>query len=266
MFSSKISSYIKEFIFFVTKNAQATVFGFFIVILIFLTKYISLFDIHSYDLIFLAVVCFQVFLIFSKRESLKEFRVIILFHIVATIMELFKTSKAIGSWSYPMVESAFFVIATVPLFTGFLYSAVGSYISRSIQIFDMKFYEYPSKINSGLLALLIYINFFTHHFFYDMRYILFLGIVILFGKTKIYFTITERVRSIPFILAGFLAAFFVWLVENFSSYMGVWLYPNQVNTWQMVSVQKIGSWFLLLVVSFVLISLIHRDRLMQIER
>lgn len=261
MLSINIYSFLQEFFVFVVKNIQATIFGFFIVVLILITEYIPLFGFHRYDVIFLAVVCFQLFLLFSKKEGLKEFGVIILFHIVATLMELFKTSSSIGSWAYPLVGTAFFAITTVPLFTGFLYSAVGSYMSRSISIFNMYFSQYPNPYLVASVAIIIYLNFFTQHFIYDFRYVIFIFIACIFWKTKIHFTVTSYVRKMPFILAGLLAAFFVWLVENFASYMGIWLYPNQTKVWQMVSIQKIGSWFLLLIVSFALISLIYQDRL-----
>lgn len=255
----------KELIIFTKKNIKAAIFGFYIVALIFTTEYIPMLGLHRYDVIFVAVLLFQIFLITSKRESISELKVIFSFHLVATVMELFKTSADIGSWSYPAVGSAFFALATVPLFTGFLYSAVGSYISRAIKFFDMCFVDYPKLWQAAAIAAAIYINFFTHHFIYDFRYFIFVLILILFWRTKIHFKIIKHTRKMPFIIAGFLSAFFVWLVENFASYMNIWLYPDQVEVWKMVSVQKIGSWFLLLIVSFVLVSLVYKERLIKKE-
>lgn len=47
--------------------------------------------------------------------------VITIFHVVGTAMEVFKTHA--GSWVYP--EENFFRIGGVPLFSGFMYAAVG---------------------------------------------------------------------------------------------------------------------------------------------
>ena len=83
--------------------------------------------------------------------------VIVVFHLVATIMELFKTSDAIASWFYP--EDYFFGIGNVPLFTGFMYSAVGSYITRVWRIFELEYSWYPPRITTVLLVILIYGNY-----------------------------------------------------------------------------------------------------------
>ena len=98
---------------------------------------------HRYDFIFLAAIGFQLFMLAARLETLRESMVIVVFHITATIMELFKTSDAIGSWQYP--EAYLFGIANVPLFTGFMYSAVGSYIARVWRLFDFQYSHYPAR-------------------------------------------------------------------------------------------------------------------------
>ena len=57
--------------------------------------------IHRYDFIFIAAILFQVALFLLRLETPREAVVIVVFHLVATVMELFKTSDAIGSWVYP---------------------------------------------------------------------------------------------------------------------------------------------------------------------
>ena len=259
IYNEREISRLKEFGLFVVKNAWACLYGALFLLVVLISQYVPL-PIARYDFIFILAVLIQIILVATKLESFKEVRVILLFHVVATVMELFKTSGQIGSWSYPGVDQAFFKILTVPLFTGFLYSSVGSYISRIIRIFDMHFEQYPKQIYVGLLALTIYINFFTHHYVYDLRYILFAIILLMFWKTQIQFTVHKKVRKFNFIFAGFACAFFVWVAENIASYSNVWLYPDQIEYWKMVSLHKIGSWFLLLIVSFLLVSLVYKDR------
>ena len=64
-----------------------------------------------------------------------EAKVILMFHAVGTVMEIFKTSA--GSWIYP--EANLLRIGGVPLFTGFMYAAVGSYLARVWRLFDFRF-------------------------------------------------------------------------------------------------------------------------------
>jgi uncharacterized membrane protein YoaT (DUF817 family) len=176
-------------------------------------------------------------------------------------MELFKTSSAIGSWAYPEVGSALFTIGNVPLFTGFLYSAIGSYISRAFTFLKLSYEHFPKYIHLWVLAGLIYLNFFTHHFFFDIRYILFAYVFVIFFRTKVHFQAYHKQRSMPFLMTAFLTGLFVWIAENIGTFTRIWQYPNQVEYWHLVSFSKVGSWFLLLILSFALVTIIYRDRL-----
>lgn len=211
---------------------------------------------HRYDFIFLSAIGFQIFLLITRLESPKEALVIIVFHIVATIMELFKTSDVIASWKYP--EHYFFGIGNVPLFTGFMYSAVGSYIARAWRIFEFRYQYYPNKTVTLIIIGLIYINFFTHHYIIDLRWYLITAIALLFYKTKIHFRIIKTHRNMPLLLGWLLVALFIWFAENIATFANIWIYPNQKDGWKMVPVEKISSWFLLMLLSFVLVTLINR--------
>jgi len=162
---------------------------------------------HRYDFIFIAAIVFQVVLLVLKLETLRESLVIIVFHLVATVMELFKTSDAIGSWTYP--EAYVFGIGNVPLFTGFMYSAVGSYIARVWRIFEFEYSHYPPKKLTVALVCLIYINFFSHHFIPDFRWLLLAATVVMFYRTRIYFRIIKRHRYMLLLPGWFLMASFI---------------------------------------------------------
>jgi len=62
----------------------------------------------------------------------------------------------------------------------------------------------------------------------------------------------------PFLLAGTLTAFFLWLAENVGTLTHTWMYPGAYpgKSWHMVSIQKMGAWGLLLIISFVTVSLV----------
>ncbi len=210
---------------------------------------------HRYDFIFLAAIVFQLCLLIFRLETWREAVVIIVFHIVATVMELFKTSDAIGSWSYP--EDFFFGIGNVPLFTGFMYSAVGSYLVRVWRLFEFRYNHYPRRRWTVLLVSAIYINFFTHHYIMDFRWLLLAWTVVLFFRTTIHFRVIEVHRHMPLLIGWFLVALFIWFAENIATFANVWMYPSQVNGWQMVSLNKLTSWYLLMLLSFVLVTLIN---------
>ncbi len=251
-----MKSALYEFWLFGIKQAYACLFGGFLLAVMIITRYWYPIDsLHRYDFIFLAAIAFQVLLLLTRLETLRESLVIVVFHVVATIMELFKTSDSIASWTYP--EAYVFGIGNVPLFTGFMYSAVGSYIARVWRIFEFEYSQYPDKWATLVLVSLIYLNFFTHHFIFDLRWILLAFTVFLFYNTTIYFKVSHTHRKMPLLLGWFLVALFIWLAENIATFTNIWIYPNQTEQWNMVSLSKLSSWYLLMLLSFVLVSLIN---------
>lgn len=255
-----------ELWYFFLANLRASYFGAFLLAIFLLTEIVTVPYISRYDFIFLMAIGFQICALVFRFERLKEFFVIILFHILATGMELFKTHPAIGSWTYPGLGHAVFVLATVPLFTGFLYSAIGSYISRAFIFLRLSYERFPAYYHLWILVILIYVNFFTHHFLYDIRYILFAYTFIIFFKTKVHFQVYQKERTMPFLLTAILTALFVWIAENIGTFTQIWLYPSQLQYWHFVSFNKMGSWFLLLILSFALVSIIYREKLKRITK
>jgi uncharacterized membrane protein YoaT (DUF817 family) len=243
---------VKEFLIFGFKQAHAAMFAGSFFVLLFLSNKISLFGLARYDFLFLAAVAIQSVLYFTKLETKDEVKVIFLFHIIGLVLELYKTNPAIGSWSYP--EDGFFKIATVPLYSGFMYAAIGSYISQSWKIMKLELTNYSRYRLSVLLCFLIYLNFFTNHFIYDFRIFLIISVFAFFWKTRVYFTVNNIRRWMPMNLAFLLIAFFIWIAENISTYLGAWQYPNQVHAWSVVSTSKITSWFLMVIISFILVA------------
>lgn len=254
-----MKSFLREFWLFGIKQASASVFGGYLLFLILVTRFWYPFEsLYRNDFLFLAALGFQLALLLFRLENPREAAVILIFHIVATVMEVFKTSDAIGAWHYP--GEFRMGIGNVPLFAGFMYSAVGSYIARVWRIFDFRFTGYPSRTATYVLVTLIYLNFFTHHFFPDLRNGLLVFAVLCFGRSTIYFRIDRKHRHMPVLLSCFLGAFFVWIAENLSTWSLIWTYPNQADGWQMVPVSKLVAWFLLMMLSFVLVTLVNEIR------
>ena len=243
---------------FVLKQGWACLFGGLLLVAIISTKLTWNADwpLHRYDALFLLAVALQVLFLWRKLETWDEARVILLFHLTGTAMEWFKVGA--GSWAYP--EPALFKLMGVPLFSGFMYASVGSYMARVIRIFEMRFAPYPPFWITYLLALAIYVNFFAHHFLPDLRLILFVATVAIYGRTRVWFRVADRDRWMPMPVAGVMSALALWVAENIGTASGTWLYSGQ-NPAHWVSFAKLGSWYLLLYVAFVTVSLVSRDAL-----
>jgi uncharacterized membrane protein YoaT (DUF817 family) len=251
--------WLGEFLIFGFKQAWACLFGGLMLAAIIGTKLVwqPHWPVARYDALLIFAVAAQIGMLVFRLETLEEAKVILLFHLVGTIMEVFKT--AMGSWSYP--EPSLVRIGGVPLFTGFMYACVGSYMARVIRLFDMRFTSYPPLPATVALAGAIYINFFTHHYVFDARYLHFMAAFAVYGRARIYFTIDTVPRWMPLLLAAFLTSIFLWIAENVGTLTGTWLYPTQSAAgWRPVTLHKMGAWFLLLIISFVLVTLVHRPR------
>jgi uncharacterized membrane protein YoaT (DUF817 family) len=167
---------------------------------------------------------------------------------------VFKTAH--GSWIYP--EPSLLRIGGVPLFSGFMYACVGSYIARIIRLFDIRFVNYPPAWTTWLLAALAYVNFFSHHYLPDIRLGLFAVSGLIFWRCWFQFTPDAKPRRMPAILGLVLVALFIWIAENIGTLTAAWAYPNQREGWRLVSINKLGAWYLLMLLSWVLVSLVHQ--------
>jgi uncharacterized membrane protein YoaT (DUF817 family) len=249
---------LAECVMFVLKQGWACLFGGLLLAAIIGTRLVWQADwpLQRYDALFLFAIGTQALFLWRKMETWEEARVILLFHLTGTAMEWFKVNA--GSWAYP--EPALFKVMNVPLFSGFMYAAVGSYMARVIRIFDMRFAPYPPMIRTWALAIAIYINFFAHHFGPDIRYVLIAATLFLYGRTRIWFRISTRDWWMPMPVAAGLSALALWVAENVGTATGTWLYAGQAPD-SLVSFAKIGSWYLLLYVAFVTVTIVIRSAL-----
>ena len=247
-----------EFAVFVLKQAWACVFGaaFLAVVLAAKLWYPDDAPLARNDALTIAAVLIQVVMVLGRLETLRELRVIVTFHVVGTLMELFKTD--VGSWMY--AADGVLRLGGVPLYSGFMYAAVGSYMVRVYRLFDLRFTRYPRRWITAVVAVAIYANFFTHHWIVDLRWVLILAVVVLWGRTMMHFRFFRGRFRMPILLAFAGVAVFIWLAENIATYAGAWLYPSQVGEWHPVDVSKLSSWFLLMIVSVVLVTWVYPPR------
>lgn len=243
---------------FAIKQAWAAIFGGLMLAAIVFTHFVDLPWLTRADWLFLFAITVQIILLLTRLEKPHEVITILVFHLVGLGMEIFKTSNMIGSWSYP--GDAFFRVGNVPLYSGFMYAAVGSYIARSWRVLELEFTPYPRRLYTVLFALAVYINFFSHHFAPDIRLVLFAIAALLYGRTWVTYRLHTKQHRMPLLLGFVFIALFIWLAENIATFSRAWLYADQLQTWHVVSLQKIGSWFLLMIISFIMIDLLHHIR------
>lgn len=246
---------LTELVMFALKQGWAALFGISLLTAILITKAFWSPDwaIARYDALVIIAVGLQALFIWARLETFEEARVIALFHLTGTAMEIFKIQA--GSWAYP--EAGLLKVMGVPLFSGFMYASVGSYMVRVIRLFDMSFRPFPPMALHFGLAVAIYVNFFAHHFLPDIRLALFAGTIVLYARTRISFRIGTRWYWMPLPLAAILCSFFLWVAENVGTLTGTWIYSGQSA--EIVSFAKMGSWYLLLYVAFATVTLAAHD-------
>ena len=179
---SPLRAGLYEFLLFGLKQAWACLFAAIMLGLLLTTHLLwpASAPIARYDFLVVAAILVQVALLVLKLEHRNEAVVIAVFHVVGTIMELFKTAH--GSWIYP--EPSLLRLGGVPLFSGFMYACIGSYIARIWRLFDIRFIGFPPLWVSWALAVAAYANFFSHHYILDLRWALFALTVLAYARTS----------------------------------------------------------------------------------
>ena len=182
-------------------------------------------------------------------ETWREVLVIFGFHALGLALEIFKVQQ--GSWLYP--GDAVTKVAGVPLFSGFMYAAVGSYICQAWRRFDLRVSHYPRRrppwwrsastptssptTTSSTCACCGRPS----------------GLWVL-RRCQVHFTVGDARYRMPLALSFLLIGFFLWLAENGATFLDAWNYPGQVDVWEAVHASKLGAWALLVSMSFVLVA------------
>ena len=241
---------LREFFWFGLKEARACLFAGLFFVAVFAMPRTGLFGLPRYDALLLWALAVQAWMLWARLESFDEFRAICLFHVVGFVLEAYKTR--IGMWSYP--DFAYSKFLGVPLFSGFMYAAVGSYIIQAWRLLDVRIRHHPPYWMAVGAALLIYANFFTHHYIGDYRWYITALVLGLYARATVVFRPLDRERRMPLLLAFVLIGFFLWLAENLSTFYAIWSYPNQMGAWSKVHLGKWSSWSLLVIMTFTIVA------------
>ena len=241
-----------EFLYFAIKEARACLFVGLFFAAVFSVPHEGIWGLPRYDALLVIALGIQAWMVWTKLETVDEIKAICLFHVVGFALEVFKVSNGIKSWSYP--DFAYTKVLGVPLFSGFMYAAVGSYIIQAWRLMDLRIKHHPPYWMAALIAVLIYTNFFTHHYIGDYRWYIAACALGLYARASVVFRPFDRDRSMPLLLAFILIGFFIWLAENISTFFSIWQYPNQVGAWSTVHIGKWSSWSLLIIMTFTIVA------------
>ncbi|WP_163581782.1 DUF817 domain-containing protein [Gracilibacillus saliphilus] len=234
------------------EQAKSCVFAVVIFSTLAITQMVDISFIHRYDLILIICLITQVLMLVTKLETWDELKVICVFHLIGLALEIYKVHM--GSWSYP--EEALTKIFGVPLYSGFMYASVASYLCQAWRRLDVQLEKWPPTWTVAILSAAIYFNFFTHHYIYDFRWVLKVATILLFLQTIVYYQVNDRTYKMPLVLSFVLIGFFIWIAENIATFFGAWQYPGQSQAWQIVHLGKISSWLLLVIVSFLIVAML----------
>lgn len=246
------SRFVLELLYFGVKEARACLFvGLFFTAVFTVPRY-GILGIPRYDVLLILALVIQAWMVWAKLETIDELKAITIFHLVGFALEVFKTSSGIKSWSYP--DFAYTKVLGVPLFSGFMYAAVGSYIIQAWRLLELRVIHHPPYWMATFIAVLIYANFFTHHYIGDYRWYIAACALGLYARSTVVFRPLDRERQMPLLLSFVLIGFFIWLAENVSTFFGIWKYPNQLGAWSAVHVGKWSSWSLLVIMTFTIVA------------
>lgn len=248
---SGFSRFALEFFYFGVKEARACLFVGLFFTAVFLVPRAGLLGIPRYDALLVIALAIQAWMVWAKLETLDEVKAITVFHLVGFALEVYKTSSGIKSWSYP--DFAYTKLFGVPLFSGFMYAAVGSYIIQAWRLFELRVVHHPPYWMAWVIAILIYANFFTHHIVGDYRWYITACALGLYARATVIYRPLDRERRMPLLLSFVLIGLFIWLAENISTFYGIWKYPNQLGAWSAVHVGKWSSWSLLVIMTFTIV-------------
>ncbi|MFP6596582.1 MAG: DUF817 family protein, partial [Candidatus Hydrogenedentota bacterium] len=135
--------------------------------------------IARYDLIALLCVTYQIAMLLTRIETPREFATIFIFHAMGVGLEIFKVNH--GGWSYP--EPAWAKIAGVPLYSGFMYASIGSFLLAGWKEFRAVPTGFPSARTMTLFAVTAYGNYFANFWIPDLKPVLLVFAIVLFWKS-----------------------------------------------------------------------------------
>jgi uncharacterized membrane protein YoaT (DUF817 family) len=245
---TQVRFFVRQLLLFAWVEARCCLFAVAVFAGLALSKVVPL-PVARYDALLIYCVLVTVAFRALRLESTTEILVICGFHLIGLAFELVKVP--LGSWTYP--EEALTKIWGVPLYSGFLYGAVGSYVVAAWRHFDLRL-SGCRPVAAAAAAVAIYVNLITHHWLPDLRWPLAALLVVVTWGASVHFAVGDRRYRMPVALSFLLIGFFLWVAENIATFFGAWQYPHQLEAWRVVDPAKVSAWAMLISVAFVLVA------------
>ncbi len=235
---------------FVWTQTQACTFAFSLVGLLVFTKFVPLPWMARYDWMFLFCIAIQLLMVKMKLETWKDAAVVGVFHLLGTGMEVYKVAQ--GSWSYP--EPAVLMVQGVPLYAGFMYGSVASYMCLAWKKMQLRASDWPSTPTAMTIGLLIYLQFYFPIWHLGARFVMMAIVVGVFWRARVHFDCAGQRWQMPMPVAFFLIGAMIYVAENVGTLVGAWRYPYQSQGWVIVHPTKMLAWTLLMTVSLIVVA------------
>ena len=239
-------NWVKTLAWFVLIEVKCLFFPLAILFGLAVTKAFPLPDVGRYDVMLVYCVALQGIMVRRGMETPRELWAVGAFHLLGLALELQRT--AAGAWSYP--DPGLLRIGRVPLFSGFMYAGVASYLLQAWRRFDLGFERLPPVAIGIALAVAAYASFFVLP---ESRAALIALILLLYARTGVRFTVEGGRYGMPLALAFALIGGAIWVGENAGTFLGAWRYPHQAARWRPVEGGKAAAWLLLVVVGFTVV-------------
>jgi uncharacterized membrane protein YoaT (DUF817 family) len=90
-----------EFLYFGIKEARACLFVGLFFTAVFSVPRVGILGVPRCDVLLFLALAIQAWMVWAKLETIDELKAITIFHLVGFVLEVFKTSSGIKSWTYP---------------------------------------------------------------------------------------------------------------------------------------------------------------------
>ena len=238
-----------EFWYFGIKEARACLFAGLFFAAVFIVPRGGVLGVPRYDVLLLLALGIQAWMLYAKLETWDEFKAIMLFHLMGFALE---GVQGVGERNRGATRFAYSKVMEVPLFAGFMYAAVGSYIIQVWRALDLRVVHHPPYWMTGIVAVALYVNFSPIATSATIagpsapsRSGLYARCWVEFARSTAPADAADRRPD-----SGRL---FIWLAENAGTFFGLWKYPNQLGAWTTVHVGKWSSWTALTLLTFAIV-------------
>jgi uncharacterized membrane protein YoaT (DUF817 family) len=232
-----------ECLYFCLKHARAGLFAGLFFIPFFITPTTGMLSIARDDILFGLAIGIQIWMHKTKLQSNHELKMVILFYVLGFILEYFKLKTATGIET--LAHTSWSNINGVPLFVGFIYAALSSYMMQAWRLFTLRIRHYPPYWMAITLAGLSYLHFFSQHDYVAYFTACAVG---LYGPSLILFKSHSRERQAPLLLSAILIGGFIYLANSICHFYSL---SNPISPWP--NTHQSQSVFLLIIFSISII-------------